>query len=144
MTATLQTKTIAGALGSGLPILLLQFVICVILLVVGVAVYTRVTPFHERELLREGNVAASTVFSGAVVALAIPLAALLATSDAILDIIVWGIVAILLQLVTVVIASHLMRGMRGMIEEGKVAAALPIVAAQLAIALLNAAAMVPV
>ena len=96
------------------------------------------------ELLREGNVAASTVFSGAVVALTIPLAALLATSDAILDIIVWGIVAILLQLVTVVIASHLMRGMRGMIEEGKVAAALPIVAAQLAIALLNAAAMVPV
>lgn len=144
MTGTIPTENIAGALGSGLPILLLQFVICVILLAVGVAVYTRVTPFHERELLREGNVAASTVFSGAVVALTIPLAALLATSDAILDIIVWGIVAILLQLVTVVIASHLMRGMRGMIEEGKVAAALPIVAAQLAIALLNAAAMVPV
>jgi putative membrane protein len=144
MTATLPTENIAGALGSGLPILLLQFVICIVLLVAGVAVYTRVTPFRERELLREGNVAASTVFSGAVVALAIPLAALLATSDAILDIVVWGIVAILLQLVTVLIASHLMRGMRGMIEEGKVAAALPIVAAQLAIALLNAAAMVPV
>jgi putative membrane protein len=144
MTATLPTENIAGALGSGLPILLLQFVICIVLLVAGVAVYTRVTPFHERELLREGNVAASTVFSGAIVALAIPLAALLATSDAILDIVVWGIVAILLQLVTVLIASHLMRGMRGMIEEGKVAAALPIVAAQLAIALLNAAAMVPV
>jgi putative membrane protein len=123
--------------------LLLQFVICIVLLAVGVAVYTRVTPFHERQLLREGNVAASTVFSGAVVALTIPLAALLATSAAILDIVVWGIVAVLLQLVTVLIASHLMRGMRGMIEEGKVAAALPIVAAQLAIALLNAAAMVP-
>jgi putative membrane protein len=144
MTATLRTEHIADALSSGLPILLLQFVICVVLLVAGVAVYTRVTPFHERELLRKGNVAASTVFSGAVVALAIPLAALLATSDAILDIVIWGIVAILLQLVTVLIASHLMRGMRGMIEEGKVAAALPIVAAQLAIALLNAAAMVPV
>jgi putative membrane protein len=144
MTATVPTENIAGALGSGLPILLLQFVICISLLAAGVAVYTRVTPFHERELLREGNVAASTVFSGAVVALTIPLSALLATSAAILDIVVWGIVAVLLQLVTVIIVSHLLRGMRGMIEEGKIAAALPIVAAQLAIALLNAAAMVPV
>jgi putative membrane protein len=108
-----------------------------------VAIYTRVTPFHERALMGEGNVAASTIFSGAIVALAIPLAALLATSNAIVDIVVWGVVAILLQLVTVLIASHLMRGMRAMIEEGKIAAALPIVAAQLAIALLNAAAMVP-
>jgi putative membrane protein len=135
---------IAGALGSGLPVLLLQFVICIVLLVAGVAIYTKVTPFHERELLREGNVAAATVLSGAVIALAIPLAALLATTRAVLDIVVWGIVAILLQLVTVVIAYHLMRGMRLTIDDGKMAAALPILAAQLAIALLNAAGMVPV
>jgi putative membrane protein len=143
MTETL-TTSINGALGTGLPILLLQFVICIALLVAGVAIYTKVTPFHERELLREGNVAAATVLSGAVIALAIPLAALLATTRAVLDIVVWGIVAILLQLVTVVIACHLMRGMRLTIEGGSVAAALPITAAQLAIALLNAAAMIPV
>jgi putative membrane protein len=143
MTETL-TTSIAGALGTGLPVLLLQFAICIVLLVAGVAIYTKVTPFHERELLREGNVAAATVLSGAVIALAIPLAALLATTRAVLDIVVWGIVAILLQLVTVVIACHLMRGMRLTIEGGCVAAALPITAAQLAIALLNAAAMIPV
>jgi putative membrane protein len=135
---------IAGALGSVLPVLLLQFVICIVMLVLGVAVYTKVTPFHERELLQEGNIAAATVLSGAVVALAIPLAALLATTRAVLDIVVWGIVAILLQLVTVVIVSHLLRRMRLSIDDGNVAAALPIMAAQLAIALLNAAGMVPV
>jgi putative membrane protein len=115
-----------------------------VMLVLGVAVYTKVTPFHERELLQEGNIAAATVLSGAVVALAIPLAALLATTRAVLDIVVWGIVAILLQLVTVVIVSHLLRRMRLSIDDGNVAAALPIMAAQLAIALLNAAGMVPV
>ena len=124
--------------------LLLQFVICIALLVVGVTVYTKVTPFHELELLREGNVAAATVLSGAVIALAIPLAALLATTRAVLDIVVWGIVAILLQLVTVVIVCHVMRRMRLTIDDGDLAAALPISAAQLAIALLNAAGMVPV
>jgi putative membrane protein len=143
MNASLPSN-IADALGSGLPVLLLQFVICIVLLVVGVMIYTTVTPFHERELLRQGNVAAATVLSGAVIALAIPLAALLATTRAVLDILVWGIVAILLQLVTVVIVCHVMRGLRLRIDDGSMAAALPIAAAQLAIALLNAAGMVPV
>lgn len=137
-------SSIAAALGSGLPVLLLQFVICIVLLVIGVAIYMTVTPFRERELLREGNVAAATVLGGAVVALAIPLAALLATTRTVLDIAVWGIVAILLQLVTVVIACHVMLRLRLRIDDGSLAAALPIAAAQLAIALLNAAAMVPV
>jgi putative membrane protein len=143
MNASLPSN-IADALGSGLPVLLLQFLICIVLLVVGVMIYTTVTPFHERELLRQGNVAAATVLSGAVIALAIPLAALLATTRAVLDILVWGIVAILLQLVTVVIVCHVMRGLRLRIDDGSMAAALPIAAAQLAIALLNAAGMVPV
>jgi putative membrane protein len=107
-------------------------------------IYTAVTPFHEHELLRQGNVAAATVLSGAVIALAIPLAALLATTRAVLDILVWGIVAILLQLVTVVIVCHVMRRLHLRIDDGSLAAALPIAAAQLAIALLNAAGMVPV
>jgi len=134
----------AAALAAGLPALLVQFVLCLLLLALGIAVYTVVTPFRERELIREGNAAAATLLSGAVVALAIPLAALLATTSVLLDLLIWGVVAILLQLLTVAIATHLLRGMRGMIEAGQVAAALPIVAAQLAIALLNAAAMVPV
>ena len=132
------------ALGVGLPTLLLQFAVTLVLLIIGIAIYMAVTPFRERELIGKGNPAAATALSGAVVALAIPLAALLATTAVLLDLIVWGLVAIVLQLVTVVIVSHLLRGMRGMIEAGHVAAALPIVAAQLAIALLNAAAMVPV
>ena len=131
----------AAALAAGLPALLVQFVLCLLLLALGIAVYTVVTPFRERELIREGNAAAATLLSGAVVALAIPLAALLATTSVLLDLLIWGVVAILLQLLTVAIAMHLLRGM---IEAGQVAAALPIVAAQLAIALLNAAAMVPV
>src|SRR3954451_6667284 len=136
-------SVILDALGSGLPMLLLQFVLVLALLVAGIFIYMAITPFHERELLRNGNPAAATVLGGALVALAIPLAALLATTGALLDILVWGVVALLLQLITVTIVSHLMRGMRSMIEAGQVAAAIPLVASQLAIALLNAAAMVP-
>jgi putative membrane protein len=134
---------ILDALGSGLPMLLLQFLLVLALLVAGIFIYMAVTPFHERELIRNGNPAAATVLGGALVAIAIPLAALLATTGALLDILVWGVVAVLLQLLTVVIVSHLLRGMRVKIEAGEVAAAIPLVAAQLSIGLLNAAAMVP-
>ena len=136
-------SAILDALGSGLPMLLLQFVLVLALLVAGIFIYMAITPFHERELLRNGNPAAATVLGGALVALAVPLAALLATTGALLDILVWGVVAVLLQLLTVAIVSHLFRGMRVMIEAGQVAGAIPLVAAQLSIGLLNAAAMVP-
>ena len=76
---------ILDALGSGLPMLLLQFVLVLALLVAGIFIYMGVTPFHERELLRNGNSASATVLGGALVALAIPLAALLATTGTLLD-----------------------------------------------------------
>ena len=134
---------IVDALGSGLPLLLVQFLLVLALLVAGIFIYMAVTPFRERELARNGNAAAATVLGGSLVALAIPLAALLATTASFLDILVWGVVAVLLQLLTVAIVSHLLRGMRAMVEAGQVAAAIPLVAAQLSIGLLNAAAMVP-
>ena len=134
---------ILATLGSGLPMLLIQFVLVLALLVAGIFIYMAITPFRERELVSNGNTAAATVLGGALVALAIPLAALLATTGALLDILVWGVVAVLLQLLTVAIVLHLSRGMRMMIEAGQVAGAIPLVAAQLSIGLLNAAAMVP-
>jgi putative membrane protein len=145
MDATAQgSATVLGALGVGLPALLLHFGLVLGLLIVGIFVYMTVTPFHEQQLVRSGNTAAATVLGGALVALAIPLAALLATTGPLLDILVWGVVAVILQLVTVTIVSLLMRGMRGMIEAGQVAAAIPLVATQISIGLLNAAVMVPV
>jgi putative membrane protein len=137
------SANVLAALGQGLPMLLLQFAVVLVLLVVGMLIYMAVTPFNERELVRQANPAAATVLGGALVALAIPLAALLATTGALLDILAWGVVAVVLQLVTVMVVSLLLRGMRTMIEAGQVAAAIPLVAAQLAIGLLNAAAMVP-
>jgi putative membrane protein len=145
MDATAQAPAnVLGVLGRSLPVMLANFGLVLGLLIIGILIYISVTPFRERELMRDGNIAAATVLGGALVALAIPLSALLATTGGLLDILVWGIVAVILQLVTVMIVSLLMRGMRGMIDTGQVAAAIPLVAAQLSIGLLNAAVMVPV
>jgi Domain of Unknown Function (DUF350) len=71
---------IIDALGSGLPKLIIQFITCAVLLAIGVIIYTRLTPFREREMVVHGNAAAGTMLAGAILALAIPLAAMLATS----------------------------------------------------------------
>jgi len=134
---------IINALGTGLPHLLVQFVVAVVLLAAGVASYMAVTPFRERELIEEGNTAAGVMLCGAIVAMAIPIAATLATSWLLLDIVVWGVVAVLLQLLTIIAASLLFRRFRAMIQQGNVAAALAVVGTQLAISLLNAAVMIP-
>lgn len=132
---------IIGVLTTGLPVLLAQFAVTLALLGVGVACYNALTPFHELGLVREGNTAAGIVLGGNFVALAIPLAATLATSLVTLDILVWGVVALLLQLAAFLVASRLIPGLRGMIEEGNSAAACMLVGIQVAVALLNAGAM---
>lgn len=134
---------ILDALGHGLPMLIVQVVACAVLLAIGVAIYSRLTPFREREMVADGNTAAGTVLAGAILALAIPLAAMLATSSTLVDILVWGVVALILQLVTLGIVALSMRNFRRMIESGNVAAAITLAGAQIAVALLNAAAMVP-
>jgi putative membrane protein len=132
---------ILNSLQTGLPVLLLQFATTLVLLGLGVACYMVITPFNERKLVKEGNVAAGIVLGGTMIALAIPLAATLATSAAALDILLWGAIALILQLVAFAAATALIGGLRSMIEAGNVAAALTLVGIQVAVALLNAGAM---
>jgi putative membrane protein len=128
-------------LQAGLPLLVGQFALTLLLLAVGMAIYMAITPYHEMRLIRAGNAAGGIVLAGALIALAIPLAATLATSGFALDILIWGVVALVLQLLAFAAAALLIRGLRGMIEAGNVAAAWLLVGFQIAVALLNAGAM---
>src|ERR1044071_8776723 len=129
---------ILDALGSGLPLLLSQGLVTLLLLAAGIGIYTLVTPFRERALIAQGNVAAGVTMAGAMVSLAIPLAATLATSQAMLDVVVWGVVAVLLQLIAFLVVALLFKDFRRMIEGGNLAAACALAGVQLAVALLNA------
>ncbi len=133
--------TIFATLSTGLPVLLLQFALALALLALAAAAYVAITPFHELALIRAGNAAAGLVFAGTLVALAIPLAATLATSLVTLDILVWGVIAALIQLAAFAAATALLRGLREQIEGGNVAAASALVGVQIAVAVINAGAM---
>lgn len=134
-------SSIFPALQQGLPVLIEQFVATLLLLAIGIGAYVAITPFHEWRLVREGNVAAGIVLSGTLIAIAIPLGQTLAASTVVLDIVVWGLVALVIQILTFAVAIRLIRGLRAMIEGGNVAVALVLVGIQIAVALINAGAM---
>jgi putative membrane protein len=132
---------IVNGLQSGLPVIVGHFLAALALLILGAFCYIKITPFNERKLIAENNVAAACVLVGTLIALAIPLTATLATSGTLIDIVIWGLLALLIQLVTFAAVSLFLHNLRKMVLEGNVAAALTLAGVQIAVALLNAGVM---
>jgi putative membrane protein len=126
---------------SGFPVLLVQLAATTALFVVGLALYVWVTPYREVTLLRQGNVAAAIALSGQMLALAIPLGAMLAHSVNLPDIVLWGIVTLILQLVAFAAVALVVRRLPAAIERGEIAPALVLATAQIVAGIFNAAAM---
>lgn len=126
---------------SGLPTLVVQFAAAAAVYAAGIAVYTRLTPYHEIDLVRGGNVAAAITLAGALVGLAMPVGATLARSLSVADILVWGAVATVLQAAAFGLASLLLRELPARVERGDIAAALVAAAVQVSVGIVNAGAM---
>lgn len=126
---------------AGFPVLLLHFSVTVLMLTAGVSIYLIVTPYHELKLIRGGNTAAAVSISGAIVGMAIPLAVCMATSVSVWDIIIWGIVALIIQTLAYRIADALLRDLPTRIENGEIGAAILVLGIKLSIAFINAAAI---
>jgi putative membrane protein len=129
------------ALTAGIPLLITSFVVALVMFGVGFGSYLVITPYAEIALIRDGVTAAGITFTGAVLAFAIPIAATLSNQLAITNILAWGLVAVLLQLLTTIMIVRGIRGLKLMIEGNNIAVALAIASAQIAIGLFNAALM---
>ena len=126
---------------AGLPVLILQLATTTGIFIAGLVIYFSLTPYRELALLRQGNVAAAVVMAGEMLALVVPLGAMLAHSVSIPDIVLWGAVAIILQLIAAAAVAVVVRHLPAAIERGEVAPALVVAAAQISAGILNAAAM---
>lgn len=129
------------AFASGFPITLLHAGVTLMLLLIGATIYSLLTPYKEIHQIREGNSAAAVAYGGVIIGLAIPLAASLAASTSVRDILLWGGAIILLQLFVFRLVDFLLAGLPDRINEGEVSAAVLLVAAKLAAALVLAAAV---
>ena len=126
---------------AGFPVLLLHFVVTMAILALGVTIYHVVTPYHELRLVRSGNTAAAVSLSAAIVGMAIPLSICMATSVSVWDIVIWGIVALLIQILAYRIADALLKDLPTRIESGEMGAAIMVLGVKLSVAVINAAAI---
>ncbi len=126
---------------AGAPFLLAHFGVTLAMLVAGAAIYTWITPHDERALIREGNTAAAISLAGAILGLAIPLAACMANSASVWDIVIWGVLTLAIQLAAFGAIDLWLRGLSRRIEAGETGAAILLAAAKLAVAAINAAAV---
>jgi putative membrane protein len=126
---------------AGFPVLLLHFAVTTAMLAVGITVYHFITPYHELQLVRGGNTAAAVSISAAIVGMAIPLAICMATSVSVWDIVIWGVVALLIQILAYRVADGLLKDLPTRIENGEMGAAILVVGVKLSVAFINAAAI---
>ena len=110
-----------------------------LLLLVASAVYVLLTPWRELALVRGGNASAGLALAGAIVGLAIPLASCLASSLGLLDLLLWGSIALLLQLLTYRIIDMVLKDIPKRIQEDEAGAAIVLIAAKIGVALILAA-----
>ena len=106
-----------------------------------IVIYMWVTPHAEITLIRENNMAASLAIGGSLLGFCLPLASAIANSGSLGDVVVWGIVALLVQIVLFYIVRLPIPKISERIEKGEVASGLWLGVASLAGGVLNAASM---
>ena len=134
-------QAVFESLLSGLPYLVLHLVVTLAMLAVGAWLYEKITPIREVDLIKSGNVAAAVSYSGALLGLAIPLAVCMAASISVIDIVVWGVVALILQLAVVRLVEAILGGLWDRIAANQIGPAILVAAVKLSVAVINAAAV---
>ncbi|NQY12586.1 MAG: DUF350 domain-containing protein [Henriciella sp.] len=133
MTATLESFR------QGFPDFLMMTGTAGLLLLIASTIYILLTPWKELALVRGGNGAAGLALAGAIAGLAIPIASCLASSLTLVDLLLWGSVALLLQLLTYRIIDMILRDIPQRIQNDEAGAAIVLIAAKVSVAMLLAA-----
>lgn len=126
---------------AGFPEFIAQLGAALALFLFGLTTYVLLTPHKELALIRDGNASAALAFGAVVVGLAIPLGACLAHSLSVIEIVVWGIVTLLIQLIVFRFTDMFLHGLPRRIADGDVAAAIFLMSIKLAVGIIIAGAL---
>lgn len=126
---------------SGFPDFLSHLALGIALLALFTFIYVKVTPYHELELIRSGNVAAAASLSGAIIGFTIPLSQTASQSVHVVDMLIWGGIALVVQLLAFFAVRMLIPGLAKDIPDGKIAQGIFLGVISVAVGMLNAASM---
>lgn len=134
------TDSILRYLG-GVPAFLSYFGIGAGLIVLFCLVYIRLTPHAEFALIKENKPAAAIAFGGALIGFALPLHAAISHAVSLVDCVLWGIVALVVQLLAFFAVRAVVPDLPGRITRDERAAGIFSAAVAISVGLLNSASM---
>jgi putative membrane protein len=111
------------------------------LLAIFCFVYLWVTPYHELRLVREGKCAPAVSFGGAVIGFVIPLASAISHSLSFIDMFLWALVALVVQVLVFFALRLTLTGMVHDIAEDRMGPAVIVAVFSVAAGILSAASM---
>ena len=126
---------------TGFPVLMLHSSVTLAILLVTVFLYVKITPYDEITLIKDGNIAAAVSLAGAIIGFVLTLAFAMSASVTIFEILIWGPVTLLLQLVAFRITDILLSDLPKRIISGQIGPAIFLVSIKLAVGVINAAAV---
>ncbi|MET7244337.1 DUF350 domain-containing protein [Methylobacterium sp. EM32] len=126
---------------AGLPEFLLYLGTAAGLTGLYLVVYTLATAHNELALIRRDVTAAAIALGGSLVGFTLPLAMAVANAGSVLDCLVWGLIALVVQIAVYWLVRLVVPDLSRRIEENRMAAACLLGAASLAGGVLNAASM---
>lgn len=123
------------------PNFVVYFVLGGALTAIFVVLYANLTPQRDIALIRGGNSAAALALVGALLGFEVPLASVIAHSVAIVDVVVWGVVALVAQLAGFLVVRMVLPHLPQAIEDGNIADAVFLAGVSLSLGILTAACM---
>jgi putative membrane protein len=126
---------------AGLPAFLAYFCLAVVLTAAYVFAYSRATPHDEFDLIRANVPGAAVALGLSLIGFALPVASAIAHSANIIDCAVWGVIALLVQIVVYFLARIPDPDLAQRIAAGEMASAIWLGLASIAAGILSAASM---
>jgi putative membrane protein len=126
---------------SGFDDFLVYFGLCIAFVVVFLRIYITLTPYSEIKLIREGNAAAAWSLGFTLMGFCLPLASAVIHSVNPWDLMLWALIALVVQVVSYLVVRALLPDLPRHIQEGQVASGAFLGCVSLAGGILNAACM---
>lgn len=124
---------------SGLVDFFSYFGMSIVFVVLFCQIYCWITPYNELKLVKEGNLAPAISFGGALVGFTLPLYSAITHSVSFIDMLIWGVIAMIVQLAVFSIVRLFFKGLVRDIESNQIASATLLAFFSLSIGILNAA-----
>lgn len=124
---------------AGGPVLLAHVFAAGSVVLLGLTGYVHATPHHEIRLIRDGNAAAGMALAATIIGVVLPGAVCLQTGVTFMDVVIWTILAVVLQLLVFRAVDMIFKDLAERIENGEMGAAAVLSAGKIGTGILIAA-----